>query len=179
MSSRIHGEAGDLCRPPLGRRTDRRSRAGRGPRSCASAGLPRATRRAPVPGAARRRRHRLPPVPTRPPASARSGRLRRRRPGARRSPAPSPLGRRLERQCESPMDPRARPISSVWVRAKARCAASWRTTVRVLSKPATSVKLQFDGGTTIGVIAITHERPRASQTLEGRRPPPGCPSASP
>ena len=68
--------------PPRG--TDRRFRAGRGPRWCVSAGRLRASRRGPGWRAARRWRRRPPPTPARPPASALSGLLRRSPPHARR-----------------------------------------------------------------------------------------------
>ena len=80
---RDHGEARDLHRPVPARGTDRRCRADRGPRSCARAGRPRASRRAPGWRAARRSRRRRPPAPARPPASAPSDRLRRSPPHAR------------------------------------------------------------------------------------------------
>src|SRR6187200_2022311 len=78
--------------PPQG--TDPRSRADRGPRWCASAGRLRASRGDPGRRAARRRQRPRPPGPTRPPASAPSGRLR----------LPLPRVRPCRRFCSSPLD---------------------------------------------------------------------------
>ena len=78
------GEALDLHRPVPRRGTARRCRADRAPRSCASAGRRRASPSSSWLGAPLDdRRRRRPPAPARPPASARSGRLRRSPPRAR------------------------------------------------------------------------------------------------
>src|SRR6185295_8424220 len=70
-------------RPALVKGSARRSPAGRGPRSCVSAGRLRARWRGLVFHAARRRRRRPPPMPTRLPTSILSDLLRQSPPHAR------------------------------------------------------------------------------------------------
>ena len=82
-----HGKLLRPCATLPVRGTARRRRAGRGPRWCASAGRPRASRRAAESRAARRSRRRRSRAPARPRASVRSGRLPRSEPRALSSPA--------------------------------------------------------------------------------------------
>ena len=90
--------------PP--RETDRRCRADRGSRSCASADRRRASRRGPGWRAARQWRRRRPPAPARLPTSAPSDRLRRRPRRAQSSPpSASHAGSRVPRGRRRPASP--------------------------------------------------------------------------